>query len=57
MNETEFVEWDPIEVPDELRRKLVRQIMRGRIIRADFPELWPLMKKITVNIHWPDDKE
>lgn len=57
MNETEFVDWVPVEVPDEQRRKLVRQIMRGRIIRADFPELWPPTKKITIKVNLPDDKD
>jgi hypothetical protein len=33
--------WQPVNVPEGYRAKLMRQILVGTIERADFPELWP----------------
>jgi|GEM_PF-3139474 hypothetical protein len=44
---------EPIIVPEKLRANLIRQIIRGKIFPADFPEVFPERKKIIVTL--PED--
>ncbi len=52
---TENQKWEPIEVPENLKKPLIRQILKGRIIREQFKELWP-EDVLLIKVIWPKDE-
>lgn len=48
--------WLPVDVPPELRRQLIRDILKGTIPRDQYPALWPEgFKFYNVVVTWPKD--
>ncbi len=33
--------WESIQVPETIKKELIKQILKGTINREQFPELWP----------------
>lgn len=44
--------WGPVVVPQEIKRDLIRSIIRGSIDRDNFPALWP--EKLLIIVNWPE---
>lgn len=57
MNRTEYTTPDPLKIPPQHRQKLISQVLRGEVNRADFPDLFPPDETIFVRLPEPTPEE
>lgn len=49
-SETTYLPPEPVTLDEETQRRLLKQVLKGTIDRAQFPQLWPDDKKIRIFI-------
>lgn len=55
-NHIENDQWTVVKITEEVRKSLIRDVIRGEIDRSKYPDLWPPdFQMIDIKVTWPTD--
>lgn len=56
MNQIRITHQEPVNIPPEYRKELIRQVLKGTIHPVDFPGLFSMVEHIKITLPNPDDE-